>query len=193
MPSVSRSVRRDLGIVPPMKFYPQRLALFMAHRSELVNYANRIVRDQAHAEDVVQEAYLRFDTVADRHQPDEPVGYLYRIVRNLALDGWRRLQREDRHLVKGEDGKTDQIGDGKPSAETVMEGRAEVAVLMKAMAELPERTRMALEMYRFEEVPLREIALRLGISIGLAHRLVADGLEHCRQRLYASGRRERGD
>ena len=60
------------------------LALYLAHRRELVNYANGIVGDRAQAEDLVQEAWLRFGAVAERRLLEEPIGYLYRIVRNLA-------------------------------------------------------------------------------------------------------------
>jgi len=52
------------------------------------------------------------------------------------------------------------------------------------MAELPERTQIALEMHRLGGCKLREIADRLGISVGLAHGLVAEGIEHCRRRLH---------
>lgn len=63
------------------------LALYLKHRGSLVNYANGIVRDRAGAEDVVQEAYLRFSSASsDERLITSPVSYLYRIVRNLALD-----------------------------------------------------------------------------------------------------------
>ncbi len=66
------------------------LGVFLAHRGELVSYAAAIVGDRTRAEDVVQEAYLRFDAAALGRPLDEPLGYLYRIVRNIALDGRRQ-------------------------------------------------------------------------------------------------------
>src|SRR5919109_618018 len=74
----------------------ETLAFFMAHRPNLVSYASGIVGSRAQAEDVVQEAWLRFDDASRLRLREEPLGYLYRIVRNLALDGRRRLAREDR-------------------------------------------------------------------------------------------------
>ena len=59
-----------------------------------MNYANGILHDRAGAEDVVQEAYLRFSAAADSGQIVNPVSYLYRIVRNLALDWTRRRSVE---------------------------------------------------------------------------------------------------
>lgn len=72
------------------------LCLFMTHRRALVNYASRIVGCRAQAEEVVQEAWLRFDEASRGRLLDDATGYLYRIVRNLALDGARRMTRESR-------------------------------------------------------------------------------------------------
>jgi RNA polymerase sigma-70 factor (ECF subfamily) len=160
------------------------LGLFVSHRSALVNYASSIVGDRAQAEDLVQEAWLRFDEVCRRRLLEDATGYLYRIVRNLALDGMRRTAREGR-LIAG-DGLDDAIGslpDAGPSPETVALYRDEYALVVEAIAELPERTRIALEMHRFGGAKLREIAAFLNISVPLAHRLVADGVQHCKQRL----------
>ena len=51
------------------------------------------------------------------------------------------------------------------------------------MAELPERTRVALEMHRFGGFKLREIAAHLGISVTVAHELIAQAVAHCRCRV----------
>ncbi|MPZ30789.1 MAG: hypothetical protein GEV13_07290 [Rhodospirillales bacterium] len=72
----------------------QDVELYVAHRRALLTYANRIVRDPGRAEDVVQEAFLRLRTAAAANLLDEPVAYLYRIVRNLALDLQRHLTFE---------------------------------------------------------------------------------------------------
>jgi len=49
--------------VPPID---ATLTLYMEHRAELLNYASGIIGDRARAEDVVQEAYLRFADAAAR-------------------------------------------------------------------------------------------------------------------------------
>lgn len=160
------------------------LKLYLTHRSELVNYASKILGDRGYAEDVVQEAYLKFDT-AERERPvSEPLAYLYRIVRNLCFDLQRGLQREQTRQQADEGGLPGMAGTDKPSPESEASGKQELVILAEAMAELPERTRVALEMHRFGEATLKEIAAHLGISVGLAHSLVVQGLEHCRERLY---------
>ena len=74
-------------------------SLFTEHRRSLVDYATSIVGSRAQAEDVVQEAWLRFDEVARQRLLGESLAYLYRIVRNLALDGQRTIVRERRLLA----------------------------------------------------------------------------------------------
>jgi RNA polymerase sigma-70 factor (ECF subfamily) len=159
------------------------LALYVAHRDELVNYASRILDDRAHAEDVVQEAYLRFDAAADTRLLAEPLRYLYRIVRNLALDTRRSLNRDRARLAADGASAVAQVSEDRPSPEAAAAARDELRVINEALAELPERTRIALEMHRFGDCTFKEIAARLGISVGLAHSLVVQGLEHCRERL----------
>lgn len=156
----------------------------MAKRSALVDYANGIVGNRAHAEDLVQEAWLRFDEASRCHLLDEPVGYLYRIVRNLALDGRRRILRESLVMTTdGVDNAVEFAPDDQPSPEAVALYKDEFDQLMKAIEELPERTRIALEMHRFGGCKLREIAAFLGISLPLAHLLVSEGIQHCKHRL----------
>lgn len=159
------------------------LALYLTHRGELVNYASGIVGDRAHAEDVVQEAWLRFGAAAEQRPPDEPLGYLYRVVRNLAIDGRRRMTREARVLDHGIAADAELAAADHPSPESEAQGREELRLLQAAMAELPERTRVALEMHRFGGFKLREIAAHLGISVTVAHELIAAGVAHCRWRV----------
>ncbi len=159
------------------------VTLYLRHRGDLVNYASTIVGDRTRAEDVVQEAYLRFAEVAGRRLLDEPLGYLYRIVRNLALDGRRRQAHESRYVSAADEVDVIETVENRPSPEVEAADRAELQAMLEALAELPERTRRALELHHFEGYKLREIAERLGISVTLAHVLVADAVEHCRRRL----------
>ncbi|MFC7454993.1 sigma-70 family RNA polymerase sigma factor [Insolitispirillum peregrinum] len=159
------------------------LTVYMAHRGALLSYASSIVGDRSSAEDVVQEAYLRFSSVADARPLDEPVGYLYRIVRNLALDCRRRTTREESVVEHPGDAPLLAAADSTPSPEATLLARDDIQRLMAAMAELPERTRLALEMRRFGDYKLREIADHLGVSVSLVHEIIADGLAHCRRRM----------
>lgn len=152
----------------------------MAHRVELVHYANRIVGDVGRAEDVVQEAYLRFNTASQDQSIEKPIGYLYRIVRNLALDGLRRRRFEYRHFVEGREEGAAQIPSDAPTPEMTAVSREELRLVLDALEKMPERMRIAIEMHRFGGAKLREIAVVLDVSITVAHELVAEGVRRCR-------------
>jgi RNA polymerase sigma factor (sigma-70 family) len=159
------------------------LELYVSHRRALLTYANRIVRDPGRAEDVVQEAFLRLRTAAAANLLEEPVAYLYRIVRNLALDLQRHLTFEGRHEVAGAHELAAKVAEALPSPEAAAAAREEFRNLLKALDELPARTRIALEMHRLGGFKLKEIAAHLGVSISTAQALVAEGIEYCQNRI----------
>ena len=163
------------------------LSIFTAHRGALVAYAAGIVGNRVLAEDLVQEAWLRFDEAARHRQLEQPLGYLYRIVRNLALDGRRRMARESQVMIDScLDVAVASTADEAPSPETVALYKDDLELVMEAITELPERTRIALEMHRIGGCKLREIAAFLDISLPLAHLLVSEGVQHCKRRLGRS-------
>ncbi len=159
--------------------------LFLLHRTALVDYAMPIVGDRARAEDVVQEAFIRFAPGGPKPQAtiDHPLGYLYRIVRNLAVDCRRRVARDRALAGQNLEVAAIAVPDERADPEVEAAAREEVRLLIAAMDELPERTRLALEMRRLEGAKLREIAERLGVSITVAHQIVAEGIAHCRRRV----------
>ncbi|WP_338029898.1 RNA polymerase sigma factor [Gluconacetobacter takamatsuzukensis] len=163
------------------------LALYLANRRDLVNYANSFTGDLFRAEDIVQEAWLRLVDASRRSSFHAPRSYLYSIVRNLALDERRRGRREGLHLAPDPiDIVADTVAADPPDAEQALADHEEMDRLRTAIAELPERTRIAFEMHRFGDRKLREIASFLGISVSGAGQLVAEALEHCKARLNRS-------
>ena len=157
--------------------------LYLAHRDDLVGYAHSIVGNRADAEDVVQEAYLRVDRGGESRSIIQPLAYLYRIVRNLSLDGQRRLARERQRAGPRTVEIVDRVAAASPSPEAVSASRAELLIVARALAELPERTQTAFRLHRIEGLTLQQVGERLGVSGVRAHQLVRDALRHCAQRL----------
>ncbi|RBO90961.1 sigma-70 family RNA polymerase sigma factor [Pseudochrobactrum asaccharolyticum] len=164
-----------------MSYSEKNLRIYLDHRVELIDYATAIVGDRSQGEDVVQEAFLRLKSSAVDRSLDEPVRYLRRIIRNLAIDWIRRSGIERRRYDDNAD--FEAVAEDRPSQEDILADRDELRIVIDAMEELPERTRIALHMHRFEGCKLKEIASHLGISVALAHALVYEGLQHCRKRL----------
>jgi len=161
-----------------------KTALFIQHRGALIDYAASIVGSRAQAEDLVQEAWLRFDEAAKKRFVSEPLSYLYRIVRNLALDNRRRQARESRVFTADDPESAAAASIDRPSTpEAIALHRDQLEALMAALGDLPERHRIAFEMHRVAGCTLREIAATLGVSVSQAQVLVVEGIEHCKHRM----------
>lgn len=151
-------------------------ALFIEHRGSLVDYAARIVGSRAQAEDVVQEAWFRLSRVPEG-PVHEPLGYLYRLVRNLAIDTRRKLTREVARSVAASSAA--MLADETPSPEQSVAGRDELRLVLEALAALPERTRIAVRMNRIEGRKLQEVADHLDLSVSRTFKLIVEGVAHC--------------
>jgi len=169
-----------------------RLEIYLLHRAALIEHAAPIVGSRHHAEDIVQEAFLRFAEVPAEGML-QPASYLYRIVRNLAID-WTRRMAAERLATMRESASADLPSDHR-SPEQQASFREELGIVAMALAELPERTRHAFTLYRLDGRTLQEIAAALDISVGLTHLLIRQALDHCAERLEsrrnAAKRRER--
>lgn len=174
-------------MVTDLKHDKGKIELYMAHRAALVDYAAPIVGDRARAEDVVQDSYLRFaKRDANEDALRQPIAYLYRIVRNMAFDCVRRLAAESRR--DDAQGTLDAFEPPAPSPEEVLMHRDQLRRVEAALAELPDRTRLAFELHRFSELTFQQIADRLEISVATAHRLTREAMVHVMQRLLDAER-----
>jgi RNA polymerase sigma factor (sigma-70 family) len=181
---------RGLGRKLVVQDDADELSLFLSHRTALVDYAGAIIKCRAGAEDVVQEAYIRFSAAAGSavRSPGgrivQPLAYLYRIVRNLALDLARRQALEGRpQSCRGLEALPSPV----PNPEHDMLYRDELRVLAHALAELPERTRIAFAMHRLQRCTLQEVADHLGVSVVRAHQLVKEAVLHGARKLDEHG------
>ncbi|MFT4055634.1 MAG: sigma-70 family RNA polymerase sigma factor [Novosphingobium sp.] len=160
-----------------------RLRIYAEHRPALVDYATPIVGSCDSAEDVVQEAYFRFVPTKPSLLMGlrTPVGYLYRIVRNIAIDWTRRdaaeLRRNAAYAL------TRDVQPLAPSAEEEILCNDEARQVLAALAELPEPKRRAYEMSVFGEMSSAQIADHLGISRATAHRMVQAAMIHVMRRV----------
>ncbi|MEK9846056.1 sigma-70 family RNA polymerase sigma factor [Thalassospira sp.] len=153
------------------------------NKEDLTRFSRSIVGDMPIAEDVLQEAWMKFLRAAGTRQFDEPVAYLRTIVRTLSLDALRRIKRENARISGPLSDGLEAADHNSPGPEQTAIARLELERLQGIMAELPEKTQQALLAYWQEEKSLRDIAQMLGVSLGQAHGLIKNGVEHCRLRM----------
>jgi RNA polymerase sigma-70 factor (ECF subfamily) len=133
-----------------------------------------VTGDDHDADDAAQDAFLsaldRIETY-DRSRPFGP--WLMRIAQNAAIDLLRR--RAVRHADPLDEAVTTQGRSPLQHAETAEIRRA----LAGALAELPERQRVAITLFDIEGWPHADIAETLGVPEGT----VRSDLFHARRRL----------
>lgn len=158
------------------------LKMYLAHRVALVDVVAPIVGCRFRAEDVVQDAYLKLSESKIEADIRQPVSYLFRLVRNLAIDRARRLALEVRRGADAEVPIAAPAPD--PSPEETLAARDMLRALERALRELPDRTRLVFEMSRVSGYSTEQIAQALGISVSLVYLLLRDAMTHCRKRLF---------
>jgi RNA polymerase sigma-70 factor (ECF subfamily) len=149
--------------------------LFQRWASPLLRYLERMLRDAAAAEELVQEVFLRVHRARERYTPDARFStWLYRIATNLALNELRRPRRRDPHQSTDEDGAVWLVSDASPTDEIVDARRMGEAALRELEA-LPERQRAALWLTAVEGLAYSEVAAALDVSEKAVKALVHRG------------------
>lgn len=149
-----------------------------AHHSDLVMYARRVLGDKSDtAEDVVQEAYLRLlGLAASDEAPTSARPWLFRVVRNLAIDERRSAARRADPVADTAILGTAALDD----TAALVEQREDIAGAFRDIAALPPRERKALEMDQ-AGIGAQAIAIELGTTPNAVHQ----ALFRARKRLRA--------
>jgi RNA polymerase sigma-70 factor (sigma-E family) len=144
-------------------------ALYAEHALGLVRLAVVMTGDRAHAEDIVQEAFLGLYTHWDR-LPDKSAPLAY--VRVSVLNGCRTaLRRRARlgllgPLGEAAGGRHGQHGQHAESAEARALLSEEQRAVAAALRNLPQRQREALVLRYYLDLSEEEIALSMGVTRG---------------------------
>ena len=156
------------------------LQAFVDNRTILVKIAARITGCRSRAEDVVQDAFFRLQSAPQiTSSIKAQLSYLFQIVRNLAIDHYRKQALEQKYSGPEEEGLNVVIQGASP--ETSHINFSTLEHIADALTELPSRTRYAFEMYRLHGVPQKDIAKELGVSPTLVNFMIRDALVHCRK------------
>jgi len=153
--------------------------VYSEHYRSLVRFLYRQTGDQALAEDLAQEAFVR----AIEHQPEQPKAWLFQVAANLARDDFRRRAVRRRHLelVGSERGSVAASGGHETRPDAALERRETAAMVRAALDALSPNDRDGL-LLREEGLSYEEIAAVLGI----AESSVGTTLSRARSRLAAA-------
>lgn len=145
--------------------------LFISHAREIDRFLRRRGHTPDTAADLTQDTFVRLMTATPRGTDDNPRAYLHQVARNLSVD----LQRRERLVehVDLPDQEFRRIADQSPSPETVVYDRQRLAIIEKALLELPDKTRRAFEMHRLGERTMSDVAAELGLSVSRTWTLIS--------------------
>ena len=161
--------------------------LLQKHRSSVVHFLYRMVQQEAVAEELAQEVFLRVYRSRATYEPTAKfTTWLFRIATHLALNTLRdsRNERRDERLdERSEEMPARQVEDLRPSVEQSMVREASLEEVRRAVAALPDKQRAAVLMHKYKEMEYTQIAKVLNCSESAVKSLLFRAYETLRARL----------
>jgi len=166
---------------------PSLIGLFESEEGALLAFAIGLVKRRWVAEELVQDAFLRLHEVWE--QVENPRGWLYRSVRNMALNHLRDHRREtplDEADEADKAAPADPPGLSAASPPDEELGRMEaIGTVRMLLADMLPEDQALIRMKYHEDLKYGEISARTGLGVGnvgykLHHLLkgLADALRH---------------
>lgn len=154
----------------------------LVHERALAYYLRRCWphRDELH--DLRQEVYVRVYESAGKALPTAPKSFLFTTARNLMADRLRRNRVVAIETVGDFESLNVLIDEVTP--ERWSSGRQTLKRLSEAFDRLPDRCREVVWLRRVEELPQKEVAMRLGISEKTVEKQLAKGVRLIAQYFY---------
>jgi RNA polymerase sigma factor (sigma-70 family) len=154
------------GSTPASWSVAQFSSFYTQNRSELIAHANRIVKDKAKAEEITQEALVKFMLAAPELSSDShALSYLHRTIENLCIDLFRAENRRP-NLVALDDATAEVESTWQVSGDhsVAISAAEDAAIIRQALSLLSPAERAALVMWEVEGRSTAEIAKELGIK-----------------------------
>ena len=162
-----RSTKSQIEAVSPQAWSVTELgAFYTTHRSEFLSHANRVLKDSAKAEEITQDALIKFMLAApELESTDHALAYIHRTIENLCIDLFRMEGRRP-NLVVIDDATAEVEATYQVSGdhEVVISAAADAAIIRQALSLLSPAERAALVMWEVEGRSTSEIAAELGIK-----------------------------
>ena len=162
--------------------------LVTRHQNAVVGTVAKMLGNASESEDIAQQVFLRLWKSAPRYKPSAKfTTFLFTITRNLVFNETRRKQRRKEHSLDEQEGDWHQqipeASESQPDAQ-VLQAEVQRAV-EQAIANLPEKQRLAVVLRRQEHMPYEEISKVLNLSVSAvksqlfrARATLRDSLQH---------------
>lgn len=153
--------------------------LFTEHNSTLVRFLRARLGSDQEARDVAQEAYVRLLQIDQTGTVSFLRAYLFRTAANIAIDRRRRaIVRDTAHKDPIFDMQSDDI-----DPERAALAKERLRLVEAAIADLPQRQRLAFLLHRISDMNIADVAVRLGMKERVVRDHIVKALVRIRQKL----------
>jgi RNA polymerase sigma-70 factor (ECF subfamily) len=164
--------------------------LVAKYHRPMIHFLFRMVRDQAIAEELAQEVFLRVYRSRESYRAEAKfTTWLYRIATNLGVNHARdtKQERSARNVYLDapdeETGTTPEVADDEPTVEQRLLRDERMAAIRKHVLALPDRQRMAVLMHKYQGLDYREIGDVLKLSESATKSLLFRAYQTLRDKL----------
>jgi RNA polymerase sigma-70 factor (ECF subfamily) len=164
--------------------------LIQKYRRPIVNFMYRMVHNQAIAEELAQEVFLRVYRSRQTYRAEARFStWLYRIATNLGVN-YARDTRHERAAstiyldqADPDTGLAPDVADSTISAEDSLLRRERMGAIRQHVMALPERQRMAVLMHKYEGMDYKQIGDVLKLSESATKSLLFRAYQTLREKL----------
>lgn len=164
--------------------------LLAKYRKPIIHFMFRMVHNQAVAEELAQEVFLRVYRSRETYRAEARFStWLYRIATNLGVNRARDTKQERSVSTiyldepDAETGTTPDLADSTLGAESSMLRRERMNAIRDVVLSLPERQRMAVLMHKYEEMDYKQIGDVLKLSESATKSLLFRAYQTLREKL----------
>jgi len=164
--------------------------LLAKYRKPIVHFMFRMVHNQAVAEELAQEVFLRVYRSRETYRAEARFStWLYRIATNLGVNHARDTRHERTASTiyldepDSETGTTPDVADSTPSVEVDMLRRERMKAIRQHVLALPERQKTAVLMHKYEGLDYKQIGEVLKLSESATKSLLFRAYQTLREKL----------
>jgi RNA polymerase sigma-70 factor (ECF subfamily) len=164
--------------------------LIQKYRKPIIHFMYRMVHNQAVAEELAQEVFLRVYRSRETYRAEARFStWLYRIATNLGVNHARDTRHERTASTvyldntDSETGTTPDVADSTPSAESNLLRMERLNAIRQHVLALPERQRMAVLMHKYEGMDYKQIGDVLKLSESATKSLLFRAYQTLREKL----------
>lgn len=160
---------------------PERAGLVARYRLPLTRYFLRRGLNEALAEDLAHDTFLKLFALARTDHVENMEAYLFQIASSVLNDHLRQVEvrRRNAGIVEGEWGEKAETR----TPDRVLEGKQAIARFEAALAGLKPKTRDIFLMNRMEGLSYTQIAVRLGVTPSAVEKHMSSAIAHFVRRL----------